>query len=154
MAQATQASIAQPTSIQQAAAILRLLNERPVTPAVEEIAALIGPGAGQGGFAPTISGVAEEIARLWADHAVLDAGETRRVKLLEADPEARCASFEHLKDTAHAHLRVLEQVVMQLEPQSDDELLSLLLLVEDLFQSWAADAYGTEQPLTADAERE
>jgi hypothetical protein len=155
MAQPTTASISQSTSVQQAAAaIVRRINEKPTTPTVEEIAALIGKPAGQGAFAPTISGVAEEIARLWDDYDVLDKGETRQDKLLEANrdmPHVR--GFERLKDTAHAHLRVLEQVLLQLEPQTNDEMLSLPLLTEDLFQSWAGEAYASQE-LTTQAESE
>jgi hypothetical protein len=45
-------------------------------------------------------------------------------------------------------------VLLQLGPRNGDEALSLLLMTEDLFQRWAADAYGDANPLTTDAERE
>jgi hypothetical protein len=81
-----------------AAAIVERINASPTTPTVDEIAALIGPPAAQGVFAPTIGAVADEIARLWRDYDVLNAGDTRQSQMLEADPGTpRVRGIEQMK---------------------------------------------------------
>jgi hypothetical protein len=137
MAQPTTASISHSTSVQQAAAaIVRRINEKPTTPTVEEIAALIGKPVGQGDFAPTISGVAQEINRLWRLRDILDQRRPWTGEQIAKGEEPIVDYADHLK-VADARRDLMEELLLGLEPESIDEVLSLLLIMADALDDFA-----------------
>ena len=153
MAKATESDTTALSVSEAAAAIVRLINEKPNSPTVEEIAALIGRPAAQGGLVLTISGVAREIADLYELRDVLEAGEFRQNKLLADNTDEPCVAFEEHKTAADIRKDTLEMVLLQLEPESVDEVLALVLLTASTFEGWAGDV-STEHEMSVRAERE
>ena len=150
-------------SAQEAArAIALLLNNRPQTPRVEEIEAIIeralGKPASQDGFTPTISGIAAELPRLYEIRSAMGDSERdqneREAALHGTPPSSRPKfhNFETLGDRAQVQVQALESLIFLLEPGNADEALSLLLLVDSAFHDFAGEAYGGERSLPDDAE--
>jgi hypothetical protein len=140
-----------------AAKIAELINTKPTSPTVEEIASLIGQPAGQGVFAPTISGIAAELPRLYDVREAMAEGDAYETELEDAQAQVPPASrpklhpFETLRDRADLQVKALECLALLMEPQSADDALSVLLLVDSAFHEFAGEAYS-EQALKGEAE--
>jgi hypothetical protein len=143
-----------------AAAIVRRINEKPTSPTVEEIAALIGKPAGQGGLHLSISATAEEIADLWKLRDTLEQGEWQQNKQAEATVQARsCVDRPHIHFRTHRQLvdarrDSLEAILLGLEPENLEEALSLLLIfadsLDDFVNAYVDDAGDGDDPAGRD----
>jgi hypothetical protein len=89
----------------------------------------------------TIASIAEEVARLYALRDRMEVGEWTENKLGIVDSDEPLIPFDHHVKQADRHIDALEAVLLQLEPASPDEALSLLLVASTLFDGWASDAY-------------
>jgi hypothetical protein len=146
------------TPVQQAArGIMLLINDRPESPRLDELEAIIqmtveraSRTAPQGGFVPTVSSIAAELPRLYDLREAMGDGDTRQTQREDTyygtPPSSRPKyhAFEILKDRAHAQAQAMESLMFLLEPQSADEALSMLLLADSAFEMFAGEAYGKQ----------
>jgi hypothetical protein len=154
------------TPVQRAArGIMLLINNRPESPRLDEVEAIIEMTveravrtAPQGGFVPTITGIAAELPALYDLREAMSDGDCRqtlREDGLHGVPVAsrpKLHAFEILKDQAHAQAEAMESLMFLLEPQSADEALSMLLLADSAFQAFAGEAYGNQELPAAEEE--
>jgi hypothetical protein len=146
------------TPVQQAArGIMLLINNRPESPRLDEVEAIIEMTveravrtAPQGGFVPTISGIAAELPRLYDLREAMGDGDTRQTQREDTyygkpvSERPKYHAFEILKDRAHAQTEAMESLMFLLEPQGADEALSMLLLADSAFEAFAGEAYGNQ----------
>lgn len=127
---------------QAAAAIMRLINERPGSPSVSEIEetlakALPAPDA----LVLTTKGAAQALAETWDLITVLQeaaANQTRYLSTLPPQDRTERVHFDHYEEAANHRHGIMEQAILNLEPQSIDDVLSLLLITDDAFDSFAS----------------
>src|SRR5262245_640628 len=118
-----------------AAAIVRLINEKPITPTVEEVEALVGTAyasamlrskaaAPLGSFEPTISSIAAALPGLYDLRAKM--GDSELLQVAREDtlhgkpPETRPKfhNFEGIQGRAHQQVEALESLMFLLEPEN------------------------------------
>jgi hypothetical protein len=139
-----------------AEAIVKLINEQPGTPSVAAVDAILTKADRKESFS-TISGIAAELPRLYDVREAMAEGDAYETELEDAQPQVPTAprpkfhAFETLRDRADLQIKALECLALLMEPQSADDALSVLLLVDSAFNEFAGEAYS-EQALKGEAE--
>ena len=121
-----------------AAAIVRLINDRPGSPSTDEIEAIVAKALpAPEDLVLTTKGAARALADAWALTTVLQEAEFAQNKLPADDGRER-VPFHDYERTAHHRAEFMQQALLSLEPESMDDLLSLVLVTRDAFDSFAA----------------
>jgi hypothetical protein len=125
------------SSSEAAKAIMLLINNRPGSPSADEIEAILDYAfrAPADGLVLTTTGAAKALADAWALTTVLQEAGFAQDKL---PAEERRVDFERHEQAVNHRTEVLAQTILDVEPQSIDDLLSLLLITQDAFESFAA----------------
>ena len=121
-----------------AAAIVRLINERPGSPSTGEIESILAKALPlPDDLVLTTKGAARALADAWALTTVLQEAEFAQSRL-PADDGRKRVQFHDYERTAHHRAEFMQQALLSLEPESMDDLLSLVLVTRDAFDSFAA----------------
>jgi hypothetical protein len=122
-------------SIAQAASAIRdLVNASPTSPSQSEIEAILAKVAIAAEARRTLTSTAEEIAALYVLRDAMERGLWAQNKRPEEKP---WVDFEGHRDAADARISILQDLVLELEPQSVDDALSLVLQTSEAFDTFA-----------------